>query len=113
MTRFLPHLLCLLIAAAGWHYLFYSTAGHKLAGHESPSANRLRIRLRRIGGLGMMGLALLIYLGLEIFDPSHTPHQFILAWTGVTILMLMILVLALIDMRLTRIIRQRSRDRQP
>src|SRR5436853_9719 len=53
--------LALLIAAAGWHYLFYSRAAERLAGVEQQRLNRLRVVLRRAGG------AVLLVLGPTFF----------------------------------------------
>jgi hypothetical protein len=54
--------LCLMIAAAGWYYLFYSRAAHRLGAIEAADANRWRVLLRRCNGLLMMALAALVYI---------------------------------------------------
>ena len=46
--NFLPAIFALLVAAAGWYYLFYSKAAIGLRGIEDDRQNRLRVRLRRL-----------------------------------------------------------------
>ena len=58
--------LALLIATAGWHYLFYSRAAECLSGVEEERLNRLRVRLRRAGGV------VLLVLGPTFFAAFRT-----------------------------------------
>lgn len=107
--RYLPAILALLIAAAGWFYMFYSRAAQHLADFEHERLNRRRIRLRRLGGAVMLLMAIAFYAGFETFDPKHSPQAFVLTWAAVALLMVVILVLGLIDMRLTLQLRRRHR----
>src|SRR4051794_41753592 len=52
MSSPLPAILALLTGVAGWFYLFFSRAAHRLAGVEDDRLNRRRVRLRPIGGGG-------------------------------------------------------------
>jgi len=106
----LPLILALLTAAAGWYYMFYSKAAHRLAGIEDPQLNRQRIRLRRIGGGTMFVLAVAFFAGFEAIDPERSPTLFVLTWLGVAVLMFIIVALALADLRLTMRMRQRDRN---
>jgi hypothetical protein len=110
MRAYLPHILALLIAAAGWFYMFYSQAATRLAAFESKAANRKRVMLRRLGGGLMFLLAVMIFAGLETIDPKQSPNAFVGVWAGVVVVMFAILVLALVDVRLTGDLRRRDKD---
>lgn len=105
----LPAIVALSIGAAGWYYLFYSPAAHKLQGIETRPLNQRRIRLRRVGGSLMLLLAVAFFAGFEAVDPVGHPDGFILVWTAVMILLALIVVLALIDLRLTWHLRNKDR----
>jgi peptidoglycan/LPS O-acetylase OafA/YrhL len=105
---FAAAILALLVGIAGWFYLFYSRAAHRLAGLEESAANGRRRRLRRVNGLVMLVLAVLIYVGFAL-DPHRQPGPFIAVWITVIPLLLVVVTLALIDMRLTADIRRRLR----
>lgn len=106
----LPTAFALLVAIAGWYYMFYSTAAHSLHGIESDRLNRRRIRLRRIGGLLMFLLAGCFYAGFNAFDATHPPKAYFYVWIAVFLLLIAIVVLGLIDLGLTWKLRQ-SRHR--
>ena len=91
----------LLVGVAGWYYLFYSRAAHRLATIEVNAANARRIRLRRMNGAVMLVLAALIYIGARGIDPEQRPRAFLAVWIGVFFLLLAVVVLALVDLRLT------------
>ncbi|HEY7090535.1 MAG TPA: hypothetical protein VH518_20725 [Tepidisphaeraceae bacterium] len=108
MTQYLSAICALLIAAAGWFYLFYSNAASKLAAVEDSGLNRLRIRLRRVGGLMMIPLAVTFYalcVTLE-HDQFSLAAGYLLA---VLALMGAVLILALVDLRLTLKLRREVR----
>ena len=86
-----------LTAATGWYYMFYSRAAGKLEGVEAGSINRRRVRLRRTGGGVMMLLGILFFAGSQ----ELSPIPYMAVWAGVLVLLLMIVTLALIDLRLT------------
>jgi hypothetical protein len=69
----LPAILALLVAAAGWYYAFYSSAAGKLSGIERPSANRLRVRLRRINGCLMIVLGALFFILASALEQKWRP----------------------------------------
>jgi hypothetical protein len=108
---FLPEIFSLLVLASGWYYLFYSPAAHRLSGVEEGSINRLRIRLRRVNAVVMMLLAVTFYAAVRTIPPRTK----MLAWAFVTILLLLsaMLILALIDLQLTRRLRRRQKKDQP
>lgn len=102
----------LLTAAAGWYYLLYSPAARRLERIEASRVNRTRIILRRIGGLVMMLLGILFFAGFQEWVAQRA-EAFVVVWIGVLVLLLTIVVLALIDLRLTWKLRQeRWRGRQ-
>ncbi len=105
----LATVFALLTGAAGWFYLFYSRAAQGLAGIEQERINRLRVGLRRIGGVLMILLAVLFFVGFNTFDPQENPDAFVATWITVLLLLATILVLALIDVRLTFKLRKRPR----
>lgn len=93
--------LCLLVAIAGWHYLFHSKAARHLNTIETSTLNARRVFLRRTNGALLLVLAALLYLGLRIVNSHDRPREFILLWLGALALLLCIVMLALIDLRLT------------
>ena len=105
-AEILSGILSLLIAVAGWFYMFYSRAAHRLGVIESAPANLRRIRLRRINGFAMFLLAVGLFAGVWSVDPKRTPSLFVFIWVGVFLLLFVVVVLALIDVRLTARLRR-------
>ena len=97
----LTAILCLLTGVAGWYYLFYSKAADQLADLEDQRLNRRRVRLRRIGGGVMLVLAVGLYGGFYAADDRTHPWLFVIVWSAVMMLTAMLVVLALLDVRLT------------
>jgi hypothetical protein len=95
--------LSLLIAAAGWHYLFYSKAAARLSGVEGERLNRRRVNLRRAGGVVLLLLGPTFFAGFRTLDPEteFNPDAFVGLWLSVMLLMGVMVVLALVDVRLT------------
>lgn len=107
----LPGVLALIVLAAGWYYLFYSPAAHRLSGIEQPRLNALRVRLRRANGVVMMLLAVAFYAAAYTVDERTPQHTAMLVLMSIPILLCAMIVLALIDVRLThRLRRERKRD---
>jgi len=104
--RPLTAILALLTGVAGWFYLFFSAAARRLSGIEHHRANRWRVRLRRVNGVVMIVLAAMLYSGTYAVDERVHPKVFILVWTAATLLVGMILVLVLVDVRLTMGLRE-------
>jgi UDP-N-acetylmuramyl pentapeptide phosphotransferase/UDP-N-acetylglucosamine-1-phosphate transferase len=117
VAEYLPALFALVVGAAGWFYLFYSRAATNLGEVEDPALNRRRIRLRRVGGFLMLLLAVAFTAGFYTFTGEtesgalRNELGFMLAWLAVLVLLGSIVVLGLIDLRLT--MRLRRRDRKP
>lgn len=111
MANVLPAIFSLLVAAAGWYYMFYSSAAARLSVVEHSGINRLRVFLRRAGGLVMMLLAVTFYAGVVAVDRENGPAAagFLLA---VACLMFIIMALGLIDLRLTRGLRKSQERNQ-
>jgi hypothetical protein len=109
--RTLPAIFALLVGAIGWYYLFYSRAASRLGGIEEQRANRLRGLLRRINAILMLLLALGIAFAVYKFDRPGFENAFVLTWFAVLLLLLAVMVLGLIDVRLTWKLRQSLRDR--
>jgi len=104
-------ILAFLTAAAGWFYLFYSKAAERLAGLEAEQINRKRGRLRRIGGAVMLLLGVGLYLGFRAADADNHPGTFVVFWLINMGLMTALVLLALIDVRLTARLRKTLRAR--
>jgi hypothetical protein len=100
--------LALLIAAAGWHYLFYSRAAERLSGVEAQRLNRLRVALRRAGGAVLLVLGPTFFAGFRTLLPESDfdPGTFVTLWLAVLGLMGLMVILALVDVRLTWKLRQ-------
>lgn len=113
MNPVLAGIFALVIAAAGWFYLFYSKAAQNLQGIEEEAINRRRVILRRMGGFSMILLAMAMYIGVAGFDWEQHKLGFVLVWIAVMILVFVITVLALIDLRLTKQLRERRKKEQP
>ena len=105
-------ILSLVIGAIGWYYLFYSQAAMRLGSIEDQRQNRLRGALRRINAIVMLLMAVGIATGTYKFDKPGQESAFILIWSGVMILLLLFMILALIDLRLTWKLRQSLRERK-
>lgn len=106
----LPIIFCLIVATAGWYYMFYTHAADNLASVEASAVNRRRVRLRRVGGFAMILLALLFYYGVNALEYRNAAAA---AWFlfAVLALMMVIIALGLYDLRLTNRIR-RAQHRQ-
>jgi hypothetical protein len=105
----LPTSFALLVAVAGWYYMFYSRAACSLAGAENHRINRRRIVLRRVGGLAMLLLGIFFYAGFNAVDPDRPDAAFFWIWTIVMFLLLAIVALGAIDLLMTRKLRGRNR----
>lgn len=106
----IPTIFSLLVAIAGWYYMFYSRAAARLSGIENDELNRQRIRLRRVGGFFMLLLAAFFFAGFHSFDLSRPPTTaFFFVWLIVFLLLGTILLLGLIDLRLTLKLRRSRR----
>ena len=112
MTDHLPALFALLVAAAGWFYLFFSKSAQRLAGIEGDGRNRLRVRLRRLGGLAMLLLAAAFYATVT-FGTRRPPSPWgvLIGGASMILLLMAVLVLALADLRLTRRFRDERKRR--
>ncbi|CAN5626250.1 hypothetical protein BH09PLA1_BH09PLA1_14980 [soil metagenome] len=113
--QILAGILCLLVAAAGWYYMFYSRAAQNLSGIEDQEANRRRVFLRRVSGGMMCALAVVLYIGIAALGRTDSlgnarPDVKLFAWMMLAVLALMavILVFGLMDLRLTQALRRRQ-----
>jgi len=105
-----PSIFALLCAAAGWYYLLHAQSAARLSGLENDRENRLRVRLRRAGGIGILVISLSFYLVFVAANRHGNPYV-VLIGLGIIILTLpIILFLAWVDIRLTRRLRDRHRD---
>jgi hypothetical protein len=86
----------LVVAAAGWYYMFYSQAASRLAGVEGEAVNRRRVRLRRVNGLMMFLLGVFFFAGFFAVDLDRPT----------------VALLAAIDVRLTLKLKLSGRDAQ-
>lgn len=106
---FLTASFSLLVAAAGWYYMFYSRAAERLSGLEEGPLNVRRQHLRQLNGLVMFLMAVGFFAGFHAVDPARQPRAFVLIWTIVFLLLMIIVLLALVDLRLTWRLRERRR----
>ena len=97
----LAGIFSLLVAAAGWYYLFYSRAAHRLESIEQEALNRRRIAYRRVGGVLMLLLGVCFFAGFNTVDWDPPTVSFMLIWLAVFVLLGCIVILAMIDLRLT------------
>lgn len=111
--RALSAIFAALVATAGWFYMFYSRAAQKLGGVEGAATNLQRVRLRRINGCAMFLLAVGIFAGVWSVDHKTSPGPFLIIWFGVMIVLCVIVVLALLDLRLTAKLRRAARTEPP
>ncbi len=105
----LPTNFALLIGATGWYYLFNTHAAEQLASIESTALNVRRVRLRRVGGVLLLLLAMLFYIGSAVVSWDTPTVWFLVTWTGVLIVVGLVTFLALLDLRLTSQLRQRRK----
>lgn len=113
MSQYFVGFFALLVAAAGWFYLFNSKAAEKLSVIEDQSLNARRIRLRRVGGFLMIVLALTLYAGVNVVSWEQPTIWFALTWIFVLFLLALITILALVDLRLTTKLRRSRKREQP
>src|SRR5579859_4945661 len=102
-----------MVAGSGWYYLFYSRAAYRLGKLEDQRINLSRIRCRRAAGglLSLMGI--LIFIGSQpSFEPHAHPRIYISIWIAVMFLLLAVVVLAMIDLRLTLKLRRHDHRRR-
>ena len=96
-----------LVAASGWYYMFYSRAAANLNGIENDDINDRRQRLRRVGGFVMLLLGVALFAGFNSVDSATGPQGFLFVWLAVFVLLLTIVLLAIVDLRLTWKLRDR------
>jgi len=99
-------ILALIAGAAGWYYLFYSKAARRLDTIEGSATNVRRTKLRRINGAAMVILAAGFYSGFAIDGEVHR-KAFAVIWFSVFLLLLVIVILAVVDLRLTARLRRK------
>lgn len=109
--NYLPAIFSLIVAAAGWFYIFYSKAASNLSTIEATETNRLRVRLRRVGGSVMILLAVSFYLGFVSLE-RHSAIGVVGFMSAVLVFMMVIVVLGLFDLRLTKKLRDQTMHRQ-
>jgi hypothetical protein len=98
----------LVVAGIGWFYIFGSQAAHGLQVIEAQAANRRRVYLRSINGTCLIALATCLFAGVYSIDPHHRPGLFMGDWLAVMALLLVSVVLAMADLRLTVKLRRPS-----
>lgn len=107
---YLAGILALLTGAAGWFYIFYSRAAHRLSAIEDQRLNDRRVALRRVGGVAMLLLGGFLFAGFYRLDqPIDSPGSFLAIWLTVFVLLIVIVILGMIDLRLTYRLRRGSK----
>jgi cytochrome bd-type quinol oxidase subunit 2 len=104
-------LFSLAVAGVGWYYMFYSRGAVNLHGIEDETLNHRRQVLRRIGGFVLLLLGVAMFAGFHSVDSATSAQAFVLVWMSVFVLLLVVLLLAMADLRLTWKLRRR-RDRR-
>ena len=112
-----PTVFALLCAAAGWYYVLHAGSAARLEGLERSADNRLRIRLRRWGGVGMVLIGVAFYVALRIADRQIQDHRgspvlVALCLFAIVLLLPVVLFLAWVDLRLTRKMRDALREKK-
>ena len=107
METVLPSIFALLVGVAGWYYMFYSSAAANLSGVERPDVNRVRVLLRRFGGLMMICLAVAFYVGAMAVHQQRAAVA-LTCLVIVVVLLCVVVALGLIDLWMTRRLRSRS-----
>ena len=107
----LPSIFSLICAAIGWYYLLHAQSAAQLGGLENERENRLRMRLRRAGGIGILVISLAFYLSFIAVNHHGNPYVVLAGLTIIVLTLPAILFLAWVDIRLTRRLRDRQRDR--
>ena len=115
--NWVPTVFALLCAAAGWYYLLHAGGASRLERLERPSDNRLRIRLRRWGGAGMVLIGVAFYVAFRIADQQAqdrhgSPVLVALCLFAIVLLLPLVLFLAWVDIRLTRKMREALRQKK-
>ena len=98
----------MLVAAAGWHYLFHSHAARDLENLEQRQANALRCRLRKLCGACMMLLGGTVFALLRMINLDRPTPVAMILLLAILLLLGTISALALIDLRLTWRLRRRQ-----
>lgn len=111
MNQIIPTVFSLLCAAAGWYYLMHAGSAAKLGEFERPADNQMRIRLRRWGGILMVLIAAAFYIGFRVADAEGNGVVVAVCMLAVVVLLPIVLLLALVDMRLTRKMRENFRNK--
>jgi hypothetical protein len=93
-------IFAVLVAASGWHYLFFSGAARRLQAVEGPGNHRVRIMLRRFNGVMIIVMAVLFFAGSQPWMEQR-PISYMCVWFGVMALLFFIIMGAFIDIRLT------------
>jgi hypothetical protein len=96
----------LAVAGVGWFYIFGSQAARHLETIETQAANRRRIFLRCINGVCLITLATCLFAGVYTIDPHLRPRVFLGDWMAVTLLVVLSMALAIMDVRLTARLRR-------
>ena len=91
----------LLVAAAGWYYALYARETAGVQGEAASRLNRQRLLLRRLGGVVMMGLAVCFFAGFWTVNWEPPTDAFYWIWVAVAAQLGVIVILALVDVRLT------------
>jgi hypothetical protein len=112
MNQIIPTIFSLLCAGAGWYYLMHAGSAAKLGSYERPADNLLRIRLRRWGGILLVMIAIAFYIGFRVADADGNGVVVALSMLTVIVLLPIVLLLALVDMKLTRKMRESFRNRR-
>ena len=101
------------VALIGLYYFINAGGGGPADEAEGRRINRVRARLRRTNGLVMVAMGVVLYLAISRSFPLPPPGRGVgllapLAWLATLPLLLAMVVLALLDVRLTRALRKDS-----
>lgn len=110
---FLPAIFSILVAVAGWFYILHASRASSLKGFETDRDNRLRIRLRRTGGVLMIVLAVSFYSAYNLAGDPDRRWIALFCMTLILLLLPVILFLAYVDLRLTRKMRETFKRNRP
>jgi len=91
---------------AGMMYAMRSTAAQGLSEIEALRRNQIRNKLRKFGGMIMVGVGVCLIAGYLSTRGSSPSAWSLVPWAVLLVLILALMCLALVDLRLTQMLRR-------
>lgn len=114
LTHLLVALVVTLTGAAAIPYLRGDAGTGRLAPFQSADTTRFQRRLRRVGAVTMLVLALSFFAGFMLLrGEGRAPGPIVLAWLVVALCLIVLTVTVAVDVWLTGRAYRRGKGRQP